>query len=443
MKIPAPGPRIPHRSLPPLALFACLAGACGPEAQPPAAFLRSEVAPWETGPAVGFGVSRWEADNPLGANVFIGYGGYGISLAETQAWVSELYATRLRALGVRTLFAVQGPADSGYNALEIGNSKIGAYLQQSVTADTGFILVAAHSSGSFVAGEFLQQLANGADPSGALAGRLVYFNLEGGQKYVTAPALQRLRNVYHATAWNPATGQVAWNHGTMQSLGNTWASKGGFLRYDASGSGCTNGACLHVTLVNTRPHSASSGSGVDYADFGGRPVHTWYLDEVRAAAGLGQCTTPFLTEGAVEAAYAQLGGCHSPLGMPTSNTAPTADGAGHYNLFEHGTLTVWADGGTTVSLEGQDAGVPGVGIPDAGVPVEDVAPPEDAGMPAPDAGLPPPVPAAGCVASGGLPLDALALLLALSQLAGGRARRAHITRPCGTAAPPRPSSRPR
>jgi hypothetical protein len=429
-----------------LALVACVAfvgAACGPASSDGPAARTSAVGPWITGTQVGVGVSRWDADNPLGANVFIGYGGYGISLAETQAWVAELYAARLHTLGVRTLFAVQGPADVGYAALEIGNSRIGAYLQQNLAPDAGFVLVAAHSSGAFVAGEFLQQLANGADPTGAIASRLVYFNLDGGQKYVTTAALQRLRRVYHASAWLPATGQTAWNHGTMQSLGNTWASKGGFLRYDASTSGCTQGACLHISLINTRPHSSSSGSGIDYTDFAGRPVNTWYLDEVRTSAGIGQCTTPYLTEGAIEEKYAQLGGCKSPLGEPRTNTTPTVDGVGRFNLFEHGAvyvspntgayavvnpvysawaatghevgplgypvsdsassngtsegtfehgiLTVFPDGGMRLSLAGEDAGTPPPEAPDAGmVPARDGGTATDAGT------VPAPPLAAGC-----------------------------------------------
>lgn len=285
------------------------------------------------------------------------------------------------------------------------------------------------------------------DPSGAIASRLVYFNLEGGQKYVTTSALQRLRRVYHASAWLPATGQTAWNHATMQSLGNTWAGKGGFLRYDAGSSGCTNGACLHISLVNTRPHSPSSGGGINSSDFTGRPVHTWYLDEVRTSAALGQCSTPFLTEGALEVKYAQLGGCSSPLGEPRTNTTPTVDGTGRFNLFdhaalysspstgahavvnpvyaawaatghevgplgypvadstsskgtsegrfEHGILTVFPDGGVRLSLAGADARSPNPETPDAGVsPAEDGGAPTDAGT------VPAPLPAAGCTAAG-------------------------------------------
>jgi uncharacterized protein (TIGR03382 family) len=317
--------------------------ACGGESELPGsqAVVRSALTgAWQTGASVGYGVAMMDTGNPLGASVFIGYAGFNIGLGQAQAWVGALYDARLRSLGVRYLFAVQGPADSGYNALEIGNSRIAAALSTLVRPETGFVVVAGHSSGSFVADELLQQLEGGADPSNGIGSRLVFFNLDGDQKYVGAGGINRLRRAYYVNAYDGATHQWSWNHGAMSSLGATFASKGGSIEYDASSSGCTASGCVHISLVSTVPHdpSGGSGSGIDYADFGGRPVNQWWLDAKQGEAGLGQCATPFLTEGLIEERYAALGGCSSTLGNPSTNMLTTLDGAGRYNNFTYGSI---------------------------------------------------------------------------------------------------------
>lgn len=304
------------------------------------ASVQGAVGSWETGPAVGTGVAFMDTGNVLGENVFVGYAGFNIDLAQAQAWVATLYDARLRALGVRYLFAVQGPADSLYNGLEIGNSKIAAALNRLVSPRMGFIVVAGHSSGSFVADELLQQLDTGADPSGALGSRLVYFDLDGDQRYVAASGINRLRRAYYVNAYSAAAGTASYNHAVMNSLGAAFAGKGGAYQYDASGSGCTGGGvfCVHISLINTRPHNPQSGSGIDYADFGGRPVNFAWLDAKAQDAALGQCSGAVSTKGAILYAYALLGGCGSFLGAPTTDELGTPDGRGRYNHFQGGSI---------------------------------------------------------------------------------------------------------
>src|SRR4051812_31167527 len=99
--------------------------ACGNGTEPVGTVRDALTGAWQ---GIGNGVTMLDTGNPLGSNVFVGYAGYNINLGQSQAWVSTLYDARLRELGVRYLFAVQGPADPGYNALEIGNSAIAARL---------------------------------------------------------------------------------------------------------------------------------------------------------------------------------------------------------------------------------------------------------------------------------------------------------------------------
>ena len=247
-----------------------------------------DALPWQTGDDVGFGVAMKDSENPLGSSVFIGYAGYDIPLDAAEAWVTALYHASLRDRGVRRVYAVQGPADAAYSGLEIGNSKIAAALVSEVDADTRFILVAGHSSGSFVAHELLGQLAGELDPGGVTADRVVYFDLDGGGGLSSAAA-QRLRRAYFVGAFDAATSTSSPNRSDMQSLGAAHADLGGFFDIDASPAGCLAGAnwCLHMTLVTTQPHDKSNADGVpDYSDFEGRPVSHAWLDMRAAEAGL-------------------------------------------------------------------------------------------------------------------------------------------------------------
>jgi hypothetical protein len=244
--------------------------------------------PWQTGATIGAGVAMKDTKNPLGNNVFLAYAGYEVSLASAEAWAAALYDASLAARGVRWLYAIKGPADPGYDAQEIGNSHIAsALVSGEVTSTTKFILVAGHSSGTFVADELFEQLATGADPANVTADKVVFFNLEGGEKDVSTTAIGRLHRAYYVGAHDGAT--LSPNHADMVSLGNEHAAKGGFLDYDAGSSGCNAGAkwCVHVSLVITKPHDPSTGDPLtDYSDFTGRPVNHAWLDTKAAAAGL-------------------------------------------------------------------------------------------------------------------------------------------------------------
>lgn len=244
--------------------------------------------PWVTGADVGFGVARKDAANPAGENVFLAYGGYNVTLEQSEAWATELYRATLQARGVRWIWAVQGPADPSYSAKEIGNSKIIAAMLPHVGASTKFVLAVGHSSGSFVAHELLGQLAGGLDPSDVTKDRVVYFDLDGGTSGLDASIVGRLRRGYFVGSWDATISTASPNDADMRAGGATYASAGGYWQNDASGSGCDAGArwCVHMTLITTRPHDPAAASPVDYADFAGRPVAHAYLEAKATEAGL-------------------------------------------------------------------------------------------------------------------------------------------------------------
>ena len=229
--------------------------------------------PWTE---IGVGVAYKDSGNPRGADVFIGYAGYGVDDAGARNWVTALYQAALRTRGVRHVFAVRGPASVQYTEKEIQNSLLIATMLPALAPD-GTITIAAHSSGARVACELLSQLyEQGLDPDGASDGRIAYFDLDGLYGCLDETVAGHLRALHFVYAASGA--DTSLNADDMQAGAGLYGVEP--QAYDASASGCQPDAslCLHVSLVNTRPHDPSTGSPADYADFDGRPVNTWYLD---------------------------------------------------------------------------------------------------------------------------------------------------------------------
>jgi hypothetical protein len=237
---------------------------------------------WQT---IGYGVNF----QPLGsgANVLIAYGGYTAEDSYVKGWADALYRAKGDQLGIGHLYAVRGPNQSGYANGEIANSKLAAHLGDGRAAAATRIIIVAHSSGTFVSAELLNQLGSetGGVPANTLS-KTVVFNLDGGGVPASAE-IKRLSNLYFVYACDAVIGRCSENSSSMKSEGETWASLGGSIEVNASGSGCSATAsgglwCLHDTLVTTRPHNPKMYDlADDYTDFAnGRKVVTSYLDHL-------------------------------------------------------------------------------------------------------------------------------------------------------------------
>jgi hypothetical protein len=230
---------------------------------------------------VGAGVAYKRAGS--GPGVFIGYGGYSVKDTWACAWTSELYRARLEALGVGHLYCVRGPRDVSYAGREIGNSKLAAHLVAGPAADAPFILVAAHSSGHYVAAELFGQLfAGSADPDGRTRGKIVYADLDGGQSGLDDRIVGAMKHAAFVWAEDSAlaAGRSA-NASVMESAGARLGQL--VVRVRGDRSGCHSGArfCLHDLVITTRPHNpATFDLEHDYSDFDGRAVQTQWVDAV-------------------------------------------------------------------------------------------------------------------------------------------------------------------
>jgi len=224
------------------------------------------------------GVAHKAVPNPNGGDVFIAYGGYTAKLEHTQAWAEELFRARLGGLGIEHIYAVQGPNTPGYTNKEIANSKLIQHLL-GYGANVETILIAAHSSGAYVAHELLSQLVGGSDPAGLSAGKIDYFNLDGDGVGFDAEERAYTRSDFFVYAQGaPGVGDSA-NAATMQLLAQTPDE---LIIVDASDSGCDPGAmwCLHDALITKKPSNpAGYDLEVDYQGFTeDNPVVTAYLD---------------------------------------------------------------------------------------------------------------------------------------------------------------------
>lgn len=212
----------------------------------------------------------------VGTAVVIAYGGYTARLTDSAAWATELVDERLGAAGVGHVFAVRGPADASYSAREIANTKLRAHLATFYDG-TSPIYVVAHSSGSYVAHELFEQLANIGDT--ATLARIDYHDLDGGGTGLTPSIVDELGSVQFVYAHDPAAG-YSHNASFEQSLAAEYAPNATGFEVTVDSTGCNTGAtwCLHDVLVTHRPHDpASYDLALDYTDFTGRPVTDDYF----------------------------------------------------------------------------------------------------------------------------------------------------------------------
>ena len=284
---PSPAPRQPGlRAGGWLSLLAAGLLACGVDDAPSAvepstpdsehASQTAELrATWQT---LGVGVSARATGS--GSNVFVGYAGYNIGDDQAKAWVDALYAARLSRLQVGWLYAVRGPADVTYSRREIGNTKLIAHLLPRIVPSTKLVVIASHSSGSYVANELFGFVYDGSlDPAGKLLDKTVYYNLDGAGG-LTRTDVNKLYRTFFVHAQD-SRGTKSPNATTMINLAYSFVPRAGSVAVSADGAGCSAGApwCLHMVLVNGRPHNPAGIDARDYSDFAGRPVQTSHLDQ--------------------------------------------------------------------------------------------------------------------------------------------------------------------
>ena len=242
--------------------------------------------------SVGSGVNYARADSALGDDIFVGLGGWTVQQERANNWVTKLYSAKLHELGMRHLYSVSGPKKDDYSGREIGTLELARHLLLLLKSSpaSSRIVVAAHSSGSYVAHALFQDLYDGAsiDSTHLTDGKIIYFCLDGGigaggfGVEITQAMAMRLGHIYGVFAVVPAASLYSPNHDEMVELGGKFASRSSSLLVDATGCGCSGKWCVHETLINQKPYDRTPVGVKDaYGDINAdHPVATAYLDAI-------------------------------------------------------------------------------------------------------------------------------------------------------------------
>jgi hypothetical protein len=246
--------------------------------------------------SVSSGVNYARADSALGDDIFVGFGGWTVKQEWGNDWVTGLYSAKLRALGIRHLYSVSGPQKDDYSGREIGTLELARHVLHLLKASpaSNRIVVAAHSSGSYVAHALFQDLYDGAsiDSTHLTDGKIIYFCLDGGigsprfGVEITQTMANRLGHICGVSALIPAANLYSPNHDEMVELGGKFGSRSSSMLIDATGCGCSEKWCVHLTLINQRPYNQTAFNVQnDYGNFNAdHPVATVYLDSIPGPA---------------------------------------------------------------------------------------------------------------------------------------------------------------
>jgi hypothetical protein len=230
---------------------------------------RGPCAPWAT---LGRGVSvrRCEGGRSHAAVLFAGW---RITERSTRAWAEALDDAALAALGVRALYAVQGPEAVDFRGKELAVDALGEDLERS-TGDAGWALLAAHSSGAHVALTLVHRRR-----AGPLRGRMVYASLDGDgpvradpERSLGRETIEALRFALFAGVEDRARRLRGFSLQAQRDGARRAGARGALWVHDASGSGCETDLCAHLSLVHARP--LAGGNDSYQATRGGANV-TW------------------------------------------------------------------------------------------------------------------------------------------------------------------------
>lgn len=207
--------------------------------------------------------------------------GYSVQRAWAEKWAEALAESR-EAGDVAEVWVFAGPESVFYESRELPISASLDRLHRGREYER--ILVVAHSSGSFPAHFWLNQLSLRTALTQRYRGRVDYVNLDGGSGEGLAGGDLSLSNGALAMAgqWltvsvrDSATGSFSANHEDMVALASRHPEQFNHRLLEAE-SGCAAGAvwCLHDVPINRRPHNSETFDlRRDYTTFGsGHPVN--------------------------------------------------------------------------------------------------------------------------------------------------------------------------
>lgn len=201
--------------------------------------------PAPAAPAPGWteiGAGAWLYGKPgTGETLFIGYAGYGAGGEGARNWAGAVAAAK----GWKAAVAVAGPDKVYYQDKEKLDANTRILTELIPKLAPARIIIAAHSSGSFVANELMKLLEKLGKKD--LLRKISYYDLDGGpcgpcRKYAADPANAGF--IFSCVSAVQPGGLSAPNLGSMKTCGQYYAE------LKAEGAGCTGAWCLHGWLIN-------------------------------------------------------------------------------------------------------------------------------------------------------------------------------------------------
>lgn len=219
------------------------------------------------------------------ADVFIGLAGWTVTTADCAVWVNALCSTAAELSNVSVSAAVRGPREACYTGGEGLLSFTVSMLPYLLSARR--IIVAAHSSGSFVAHEFFK-CADSLLPGKQTAEKIRYYNLDGGIGETCGYLLdsliaRRLFSITCVMVKDTAAGIVSPNAETMQRLAGLYPANAQLYVHTPQSGVCAKKWCLHQTVINRVPYNREKYDLIN--DYGGinaqHPAETAWLHALR------------------------------------------------------------------------------------------------------------------------------------------------------------------
>lgn len=247
----------------------------------------NNICAWDS---VGLGVNSTCLDSSSNS-VFIGFAGWSVKQSWANNWVQQLYFSKLKLLNVGFLFSVKGPTSSCYKEQEVDNISLAKnliYLATNKKIDK--IIIAAHSSGSFVAHHLFKILfaERILSESNVLADKILYFNLDGGIGSqncgvpIDSTMAENLAHIYAVYAYDNDSKIFSPNKEDMVELHKMFENKSTLLQMDVTGSNSTGKWSVHDALINKKPYNPTSFNlEKDYNNINSEhPVFDEYLNEI-------------------------------------------------------------------------------------------------------------------------------------------------------------------
>lgn len=195
--------------------------------------------------------------------ILIAYSGYGATISHAKSWAAALAEAEEDNVLFDSVIAVSGPNQPQYLNREIANSKISQFIEEvNSSVDEVQLVLLAHSSGSFVVNELLEQLK---DKQWLISTEIILFNLDGAK--IKSKLISQIKSYVPVYAIG-RSGESVWAD-VMKSEAAKYSNALAF-GINAKESGCSASAqwCLHMAVVNEKPHNPSSSDVQrDYTDF--------------------------------------------------------------------------------------------------------------------------------------------------------------------------------